>query len=127
MTLEKKYFEQLQTSAVSLRLQIPESISNAVVDKINLAHDRSDHVLPESIIYAKSIDQNRFHSETHLARVRLSGWQLEIVKVIKKSTDEEFAIVIINRIGSINTRKAAADRMNGNNQIRYKAMRKQYI
>jgi len=124
MALVKNYFEQLKISAVSLRLQIPESISNAVVAKVNLTQDRSVIALPESIIYANAIDEKRFYSETHLANVNQRGWQLEIVKVIKKATDEEVVVAVINKIGSIRTRSAASDHRNGNNAIRQKAIRR---
>jgi hypothetical protein len=124
MTLVKSLLEQLKISAVSLRLQIPESISSAVVTKVNLTQDRSVHTLPESIIYAESIDEKRFHSETHLANVNQRGWKLEIVKVIRKTTDEEVFVAVINKIGSIRTRFAASDHKNGNNPIRQKAIRR---
>ena len=124
MTLVKNYYEQLQRSAVSLRLQIPECISRAVVNKIDLIQDRSTSVLPESIIYANSIDENRFSSQTDLGRVKLTGWQLQIVKATKKSNHEEVLVAKIIKIGSISTKVAASGRRNGNNPVRHKATKR---
>lgn len=126
MTLVKTYSEQLQISAAILRLQIPEVISKAVVDRINLIQSSLilTFPLPENIIYASSIDETKFHSETHITRVKISGWKLEILKAEKGSTGEEVIIALINKIGSIRTKIAASDHRNGNNSLRQKKIRR---
>ena len=124
MTQEKNYFEQLKKSAISMRLPVPEYISKAVVDKVQLIHESSSFSLPDGIAYANSTDNRRFSSRTHLARVKLSGWQLEIIIATKKSNNEEVVVAIIYKVGSSRIKTAVSDRRNGNNPVRTKSIRK---
>lgn len=118
------YFDQLQTSAINLRMQVPSMISQAVVDKISLIQERSSDELPETVIYSPLADGKRFSSTVHLARVRLAGWQLQLVKATKKSNDEELLVAVIYKVGALKSKTAAKDHRNGNNPMRAKQMRR---
>lgn len=123
MTDSINYLDQLQTSSTSLRLAIPASISQAVVDKITLIKERSSFDIPASIIYASRLDKKKFVSSIHLARVRHSGWQLEVVKAID-SNNEEVLVTLINKVGCTRPKAAVCDHRNGNNSMRAKTIRK---
>lgn len=124
MTDNYDYLAQLKTSATNLRMQVPSMISQAVVDKISLIQERSDSELPENVIYSKLLEEERFTSTTHLARVRLAGWQIELIKAAKKSTGEEIIVAVINKVGSLKYKSATNDRRNGNNPMRAKQSRR---
>ncbi len=124
MTSSINYLSQLKDSSTSLRLSVPNMISQAVVEKIALIEERSTTDLPENIIYSQSSDKDRFHSTVHLANVRLSGWQLEILRATKKSVDEEVLVAVINKVGACKMKNPSSDHRNGNNHMRNKVMRK---
>lgn len=124
MTDGINYLSQLQISSTSLRLTVPDLISQAVVNKIMLLQDRSEHKLPENIIYCTSIDELKFQSPVHLANVRLSGWQIKIVNATEKSLNNDVMIAIIHKVGSVKTRTAVSDHHNGNNPVRARSIRK---
>lgn len=124
MTDNYDYLVQLKASATNLRMQIPSMISQAVVDKISLIKERSDSELPETVIYSPLSDEKRFSSTTHLARVRLAGWQLQILKATKKSDNEEILVAVINKVGALKSKPATSDHRNGNNPQRFKQSRR---
>lgn len=124
MTDGINYLSKLQISSASLRLTVPDLISQAVVNKIMLIQDRSELNLPENIIYCTFIDELRFQSPVQLTNVRLSGWQIKLTKVTEKNLDKEFMLAIIHKIGSAKPKNAASDHRNGNNPVRARSMRK---
>lgn len=124
MTENINYCDQLETSAISLRLQVPKTISQGIAQKVSLIRERSTLEFPENIIYASFVDKKKFYDPTHLANVKLSGWHFEIVKAEQKVVGQDIIIVLIKKIGTVKTKVAASDHRNGNNPIRNKAIRK---
>ena len=124
MTDNYDYLAQLKTSATNLRMQVPSMISQAVVDKISLIQERSDSELPGNVIYSKLLEEERFTSKVHLARVRLAGWQLELVKATKKSNSEEIIVAVIHKVGTLKSKTTTNERRNGNNPMRAKQIRR---
>jgi hypothetical protein len=118
------YLVQLQTSAINLRMQVPSMISQAVADKISLVQERSGAELPETVIYSPLADEKRFSSTVHLARVRLAGWQLQLVKATKKSNEEEVLVAVVIKVGALKSKSATSDHRNGNNPRRAKQIRR---
>jgi hypothetical protein len=118
MTNGNDYFDQLQESATNLRIHVPERVSQAVIEKINLAQNRSDFDLPKNVMYVKSIDKAQLSSAVHVARVKVSGWQIEVIRATKKLVNEEVIIAIINKVGICSSKAGSKDRRNGNNSVR---------
>jgi len=124
MTIGSDYFDQLQESANTMRMHIPATVSQAVADKIYSAKSRSDFELPRYITYANSIDETKFESITHISRVKVSGWQLEIVRAYKKQMNEEIVLAIIKKVGVRSRKYDSKDHRNGNNSVRIQLTRK---
>lgn len=126
VTPEENYLKQLSKSADSLKLPIPEHISQAIVEKITALQGSSKFLLPESILYTQFMDTTKFptSSHSHLSKVKLGGWQLEILKVVTATEDKEILLAFVTRVGSTCKKPVAVDHRNGNTPARSKAIRR---
>lgn len=124
MTDSINYYDQLETSSISLRLQVPNTISQRIAKKISLIREHSTLEFPDNIIYASFFDKAKFYSSTYLAKIKLSGWNFEIVKAEQKVLGQEVIIVVIKKNGFAKTRTGVSDHRNGNNPVRARAIRK---
>lgn len=124
MTIGSDYFDQLQESANTMRMQVPATVSQAVADKIYSAKSRSDFELPRYIHYTNSIDETKFESITPIARLKISGWQLHIVRAYKKQMNEEVVLAVVKKVGVRSRKSDSSDHRNGNNSVRIQLTRK---